>query len=75
MGSSVQVYQNKLSKLDTHRGMAFSIIRQCMQVLLDKMKHDPVLMLLRRHPIHSAHRMSLRTVLPRRKTSFHFYSV
>jgi hypothetical protein len=26
----------------THRGMAFSIIRgQCMQVLLDKMKHDP----------------------------------
>jgi hypothetical protein len=42
MGSSVQVYQNKLSKLDTHRGMAFSIIRgQCMQVLLDKMKHDP----------------------------------
>jgi hypothetical protein len=34
-------YRERTSRLEKQRGQAFSMIRgQCMQVLLDKMKHD-----------------------------------
>jgi hypothetical protein len=37
-----RTYRERNSRLETQRGQAFSMIRgQCMQVLLDKMKHDP----------------------------------
>ena len=37
-----RTHRERTSKLVTQRGQAFSMIRgQCMQVLLDKMKHDP----------------------------------
>ena len=36
-----RTYRERASRLETQRGQAFSMIRgQCMQVLLDKMKHD-----------------------------------
>jgi hypothetical protein len=36
-----RTYRKRNSRLETQRGQAFSIIcGQCMQVLLDKMKHD-----------------------------------
>ena len=36
-----RIYKDKVSSLAKHRGMAYSMVRgQCMQVLLDKMKHD-----------------------------------
>jgi hypothetical protein len=36
-----RTYQERNSRLETQRGQAFSMIRgQCMQVLLDKMKHN-----------------------------------
>jgi hypothetical protein len=36
-----RTYRERNSRLETQRGQAFSMIRgQCMQVLLDKMKHD-----------------------------------
>ena len=36
-----QTYRERNTQLETQRGQAFSMIRgQCMQVLLDKMKHD-----------------------------------
>jgi hypothetical protein len=37
-----RTYRERNSRLEKQRGQAFSMIRgQCMQVLLDKMKHDP----------------------------------
>ena len=40
--SAWRTYRERNSRLETQRGQAFSMIRgQCMQVLLDKMKHDP----------------------------------
>jgi hypothetical protein len=37
-----RTYRERTSRLAKQRGQAFSMIRgQCMQVLLDKMKHDP----------------------------------
>ena len=37
-----RTYRERTSRLEKQRGQAFSMIRgQCMQVLLDKMKHDP----------------------------------
>ena len=36
-----RTYRERASRLETQRGQAFSMIRgQCMNVLLDKMKHD-----------------------------------
>jgi hypothetical protein len=37
-----RTYRERTTRLEKQRGQAFSMIRgQCMQVLLDKMKHDP----------------------------------
>jgi hypothetical protein len=37
-----RTYRERSTRLEKQRGQAFSMIRgQCMQVLLDKMKHDP----------------------------------
>lgn len=37
-----RMYRETAMKLKTQRGQAFHLIRgQCMQVLIDKMKHDP----------------------------------
>jgi hypothetical protein len=37
-----RTFRERTSRLEKQRGQAFSMIRgQCMQVLLDKMKHDP----------------------------------
>ena len=37
-----RTYRERTSRLEKQRGQAFSMIRgQCMQVLLDKMRHDP----------------------------------
>jgi hypothetical protein len=37
-----RTYRERSARLEKQRGQAFSMIRgQCMQVLLDKMKHDP----------------------------------
>lgn len=37
-----RTYRERVAKLVTHRGQAFSmVLGQCMQVLLDKMKYDP----------------------------------
>jgi len=37
-----RTYRERTSRLEKQRGQAFSMVRgQCMQVLLDKMKHDP----------------------------------
>jgi hypothetical protein len=37
-----RTYRERSVRLEKQRGQAFSMIRgQCMQVLLDKMKHDP----------------------------------
>ena len=37
-----RTYGEKIAEIDKQRGQALSMIRgQCMQFLLDKMKHDP----------------------------------
>jgi hypothetical protein len=37
-----KTYRERTTRLEKQRGQAFSMVRgQCMQVLLDKMKHDP----------------------------------
>ena len=40
--AQMKVHKQRLSDLQKHRGQTFSMIRgQCMQSIVDKMKHDP----------------------------------